>query len=98
MSRGGNPWRARVWREAGSSGTYAEMDPDVRPPDPAPREPQTIESIWSRAPYPEGGSVATVLAWVGADRGRAAEALAAEEQRGIVRSSITSALRRMLGA
>jgi hypothetical protein len=77
VTKGGDPYRARVWREAGSGGAYVEMDPDVRPD--AARV--TAYDDARDTPYPEAGTVADVLAWVADDPFRARLALAAEQRR-----------------
>lgn len=79
-TKGGDPYRARVWREAGSGGAYAEMDPDVRPAGtPEPGGDVTDDEVLFG--YPEDGTVAAVLAWVDGDPFRARLALAAEQRR-----------------
>jgi hypothetical protein len=93
MSKGGDPWRARVWREQGTGGTYADMDPEVRPDQP---EPRTFEVPEVMEDYPEGASVRDVLAWVGEDTVRARYAFAEEEARDQPRSGVTAPLRRLL--
>lgn len=91
MTKGGDPYRARVWREAGSGGAYVEMDPDVRPDPPTPRD--LVE-----AGYPEGGTAAAVLAWVAGDAFRARLAEAAEHRReGGARQTVLGALAKLTG-
>lgn len=87
---GDSPWRARVWREAGSSGAYVDMDPDVRP-DNGTSRPQA-------EPYPAGASATAVLAWVGTDSDRAWQAHAAERLRPQPRLAVMGPLQRMLGS
>jgi hypothetical protein len=86
----GDPWRARVWREQGTGGTYADMDPDVRPDRPEP------PSAPQGTPYPEGANSREVMAWVGDDRARAHVALTKEEARETPRATITTAMRRLI--
>lgn len=86
-----NPWQARVWREQGSSGAYADMDADVRP-DTTP-----VNGTPATAPYPEGGSVTAVLAWAGSDPQRALVALQAERQRPDPRRTVVAPLERLVG-
>jgi hypothetical protein len=92
VTRGGDPYRARVWREAGSSGAYADMDADVLAPDASLRDldPETPHG------YPATGTVADVLAWTGPSPDRAAYALAAERRREAPRQGILGPLTRMV--
>ncbi len=89
-----DPYRARRWAEGGSRGAYEDMDPDVRPPGtegalPAPS---------SGDGYPEGGTVADVLGWVGASAERAQSALGWERIRPTPRRTVVDPLERLLAA
>lgn len=93
MTRGRDPYRARVWREAGSSGTYAEMDAAWAPDTDA-----SLRDLDPETPhgYPATGTVADVLAWVGPSPDRAAYALAAERRREAPRQGILGPLTKMV--
>ncbi len=91
MSGGGNPWRARVWREAGSSGAYVDMDADVRP------DGERLDTEAVGDGYPRAGTVADVLEWVGESPDRAAWALGHERIRNPSRAGVLTPLARMVG-
>lgn len=88
---GTDPFRARRWREQGTGGAYSDMAPEVRPegtpPDPDRGRTQSM---------PEGGSVATILDWVGTDRSRAQVAYDFEWSRTTQRQTLLAELRKLL--
>jgi len=81
-----------VWREQGTGGAYAEMDPAVLD-EPRRGTPPRSEV----SDYPMGGSAPAVLEWVGSDPARARIALARELERPSPRATIVTPLQRLAG-